>query len=235
VDAVILAAGRGSRAIDAAEPFMKPLLVVDGLPLVARAAYQAQVYAERVVVVAAPQNARQIVEELNRYRIHPLVVVQSQPRGPGHALLMGLFACRPRDDRVLVMIGSDLNQTDDVAAVSDARHTIPTCVGVRFYNRFDAERFTFLDPLDDVWREKQPPRSDSLIVPCWVGMFVGMMSEMQYRLTREAHSQPLNAEIPIGPFLRDFMCGGRNRLVITSSKPIKTAEDYKEVISDRQV
>lgn len=232
MDAVVLAAGRGSRINDAAAPYMKPLLqLFEGEPLVVRAARQAAYYARHVVVVAAPQNAELVANALEDHNIEALVVIQSRPRGPGHALLQGLAACDPEDHRVLVSIATDISTTDDVAAVAktgESWHTY-TCVGVRLYNRVEAEKFTFYDA-DNVWREKQPPKSDQLLVQCWVGLFVGELSNMRSKLTTELQRcVEGDRELPIGPYLRDFMYAGRDRLVPVSSTPIKTAADYARV------
>lgn len=231
MDAVILAAGRGSRAVDAAPEFMKPLLEVDGEPLVVRAVRQAHTFAHanRVVVVAAPRNAQLISDALDAAQLDALIVIQSRPRGPGHALLWGLSACRDRvnDDLVLVMIATDVSADHDVEAVVEASSTV---VGVRLFNRFEAERFTYYDGRG--WHEKEPVCDDKIVVPCWVGLFVGSLANMREMLTYELHTRPENLELPIGPYLGDFMHWQRHRLVWVSSRPIKSAEDYREVISD---
>ena len=230
MDAVILAAGRGTRVDDAADPYMKPLLVVDGEPLVVRAVKLARPWVERSVVVASPRNAELIVNALDEHEVEALVVIQARPRGPGHALLWGLSACgRSYDDRVLVLISTDVSAPDDVAAVLQDGST---AVGVRLFTQVEAaERYTFFD-FDHVWREKEKPRTQQLLVECWVGLFVGSRSNMHDKLLRELHARAEVGvdELPIGPYLTDFMYQGRNHLVYVSSKPIKTADDYRRIV-----
>jgi GTP:adenosylcobinamide-phosphate guanylyltransferase len=66
VDTVILAAGRGARLNGIAAPFHKPLLIVNGMPLIvqlvraAHATFRGSDETARVVVVVAPENAQAI-------------------------------------------------------------------------------------------------------------------------------------------------------------------------------
>lgn len=232
MDAVVLAGGRGARISDggAAAPYMKPLLMYDGEPLVVRAVRQASRHARHVVVVAAPQNAELIVNALDDASANALIVIQSRPRGPGHALLQGLYACNADDDRVLVSIPTDVSSDDDVLAVTrtDVSWHSYTAVGVKLYAAAEACRFTFYD-VDNVWREKQQPNPSLQLVQCWVGMFVGCLSNMRRKLTAELQALPGDRELQIGPYLHDFMYAGRDRLVPVSTVPIKTAADYARV------
>jgi molybdopterin-guanine dinucleotide biosynthesis protein A len=229
VDAVILAAGRRRRVESITGPYGKPLIKVDGVSLVRRAVLLArEVRAERIVVVVAPQNAAVIIREVEDV---PYVnfVLQPSPRGPGHALLYGIASCNSEDDRVLVLLGDNLSTNDDVQRVVDNEHG--TAIGVRMLNVEDAQRYTFLD-YDNVWREKEPPRTDQLLVPCWIGPFVGCIGNIYAELNNLAYFLEPGQELPIGPYLNRFMWGGRTRTVLVGSRDLGTPEALAEIIRD---
>lgn len=226
MDAVILAAGRGERLRDLAPAFHKPLLPIDGTPLVCRAvdlAYRAGV--EWPVVVVAPQNAEIISSVLGPNRPVVMIVQRQEgvPQGPGHALMVGLQAhTRPASsERVLVLLADNVTQPSDVTNV--AQHK--TAVGVKSIPRGDAGRFTRYE--DGRWVEKVPvfPRGDDVL--CWVGPFVGWRANMERVLhTIDNERAPGHAEMLIGPYLGDFMFENQHHLVEVSSYDVGTLGSY---------
>jgi len=218
VDAVVLAAGRGQRVESIAGPYYKPLLKIDGVSLVRRAVLLArEARAERIVVVVAPENSTDIVREVEDVD-EVFFVLQPSPRGPGHALLYGVTSCRADDDRVLVLLGDNLSTDEDVWRVVHNG-----AIGVRMLSVEEAQRYTFLDD-DNVWREKVRPFSKEPYVPCWIGPFVGSIDNIYSVLNRMIHFVEPGHELPIGPYLSQFMRGGLSRTVLVSSRDLGTPE-----------
>lgn len=225
MDAVILAGGRGTRVRDLVPAFHKPLLPIDGVPLVCRAvdlAHAAGV--EWPVIVVAPENAEPISNALGSER-DVLMVVQRWPNGPGHALMIGLNM-RPRpvgQERVLVLLSDNVSTVDDVAAV--ASHM--TAVGVKTMPRSgEVNRFTRLENGD--WIEKVPvfPAGDP--VECWIGPFVGWRSNMENVLAvaYDERDRFGGGEMLIGPLLQSFMVHNKNVTVEVSSYDVGTLDAY---------
>jgi CTP:molybdopterin cytidylyltransferase MocA len=229
---VILAAGRGARVGELAPPFHKPLLPIDGVPLVCRSYDLARsAGVTQPVVVVAPENAAAIDAALGPNR-NAMLVVQRQPYGPGYALLLGLQA-HPRiimDDRVLVLLSDNVSTVDDVADV--AAHA--TAVGVKEFNRDDALRFTWL--VDDTWIEDKTRRPrlnrTAETVTCWVGPFIGWRPKMQSVLRNLLRDfDPNVEELLIGPYLDLFMVDEKNVTVPVSSYDVGTVDAYREATS----
>jgi molybdopterin-guanine dinucleotide biosynthesis protein A len=226
VDAVVLAAGRGRRVESIAGPYGKPLVKVDGVSLVRRAVLLArEARAERIVVVVAPENSIGIVREVEDVD-EVFFVLQPSPRGPGHALLYGIASCKSKDDRVLVLLGDNLSTSEDVRRVVHNG-----AIGVRMLNVEDAQRYTFLDD-DNVWREKVRPHTEKLFVLCWIGPFLGSIDNIYTVLNDMIHLVEPDHELPIGPYLDQFMYGGRSRTVQVSSRDLGTPEALAEIIKN---
>lgn len=219
MDAVILAAGKGERLRDLTPAFHKPLLPIDGVPLVSRAVDLAHVAGvDRPVVVVAPSNADIISRVLGKRDV--ALVIQREPRGPGDALLTGLMhRTRPTlSDRVLVLLADNVSTDADVAAVAEEK----TAIGVKKISWQDAQRFTRWE--DGHWIEKIPlgPGHHSRL--CWVGPFVGWRENMETALI---HAQPSeNDELLIGPLLSAFMLGDIGPIVEVSSYDVGTLATY---------
>lgn len=211
-----------------AAEFAKPLLPIDGVPLVCRAvdlAYAAGV--EVPIIVAAPENVNQIEEALGPNR-DAAFVIQRAPFGPGDALLLGLRmrVMSAPSDRVLVLLSDNVSTVEDVAAV--ASHE--TAVGVKEFNREDALRFTWLVDdstwIEDKLRQPQLNRTAGRIT-CWVGPFIGWRPNMENVLGNlRADYDPNHGELLIGPYLGMFMRNERNVTVPVSSYDVGTVESY---------
>ena len=210
MDAVILAAGRGSRLNGIAAPFHKPLLVVNGAPLIKTAVdLSAQVSAQRCVIVAAPDNASPINHVAPWWA---RMVIQREPNGPGLALRLGLEACT--SEEVLVLMGDNILTFADVKNVSD---TFGNVIGVSMLKAEEAERFTRArrggkrgEPLH--WVEKVPVTKEDLwdhgMTTCWVGPIKINRQEMLSALKTWVQNTP-DVDPPIGPlfnWLQNVVC-----------------------------
>lgn len=229
MDAVILAGGRGTRMEGVAEPFHKPLLPVNGVPLVCAAvdlAHGAGV--DRPVVVVAPENASAIATALGVRKA--TLIIQREPLGPADALLTGLrvrtkFNTLP-DFRVLVLLSDNVTTDHDVALVTAHE----TAVGIRAIDPKHAHRFTRLEE-PGMWVEKKPITDMTKPVPCWVGPFVGWRDNMERALADECTDAYLeNREALIGPLLNKFSRDGRHTVVNVSSYDVGTIEAYREEV-----
>jgi MobA-like NTP transferase domain len=227
MDAIILAGGRGTRVMELAPEFHKPLLPVNGIPMVTLAvdlAIRAGVTCP--VVVAAPANAEAICGALDGRPA--LVVIQRQPLGAGHALLLGLQAS-PRPfvdcDRVLVLLSDNVSTDEDVSKV--AAH--PTAVGIQYIAREHAFRFARLDD-DGRWVEKEPLSLDGHAVACWVGPFIGWRTNMTRVLAEAVAERKPNEEVYVGPHLGKFMyIETKCPLVQVDSLDLGVADEYRRL------
>ena len=117
MDAIILAAGLGTRLRPHTLTTPKPLLPVRGRPILDWALGALPPAVDRVVIVVH-YLAEQIEEYMRgqQHFAHWLTVVQTEPRGTGDALR----SCRPqlRSDRFLVLNGDDLYGATDLAALA---------------------------------------------------------------------------------------------------------------------
>lgn len=224
MDAVILAAGRGTRATGVTSEFHKPLLtmgpVVGEYPTLLRNAVECahNIGVARPIVVASPANVLEIDHDLRGIPVD--IVIQRLPIGPGDALRVGLgFKPGEPSKRVLVLLADNVQSIDDVVAVSTHGDT---AVGVRRYAIDEANRFTWHDPDQRRWREKEtPPDRLAHGVNCWVGPFVGYRENMEHVLS---YALPINGEYAIGPHLNELTNFGRQ--VFVRSHDVGTTEAY---------
>ena len=226
MDAVILAAGSGSRMGRMTAPFHKPVLEVNGTPLVQQAVKLALDAGVTVpVVVVAPQNADAISDAIGNLPV--TLIVQRVARGPADALRIGLQVTTDRvtAHRVLVLLSDNVMTMADVNNVSDPWNV--TAVGVRRIPRAEAVRYTRWE--DGRWVEKVPfGDPDGPPAECWVGPFVGWRSHMETTLPFICE-QALNDghEALIGPHLRKFMRYPDTCVrVLVSSYDVGTQEAY---------
>jgi CTP:molybdopterin cytidylyltransferase MocA len=143
MEAMILAAGAGSRLNGVAAPFHKPLMLVNGTPLIVQVVAQAvEATEERCVVVCAPSNVSPIIDLLEATgHLHWCsIIVQPRPDGPGDAFICGARAIRTPD--CLVLMGDNLMIVDDVKRIVSAGDSFPIVIGTRVIEGEDAERFT---------------------------------------------------------------------------------------------
>jgi CTP:molybdopterin cytidylyltransferase MocA len=225
MDTIILAAGRGERLNGLVAKYHKPLVLIDGQPLVRRATESALAVAGGdVVVVVAPQNAGVVAEVLEG--LPAQLIVQRYPTGPGDGLLVGLKATRT--DKVLVLLGDNVLTTEDVKQVVEAE---PYGVGVQYIlPGIDAERYT--RRRGDGWVEKEPidfnldvtythvPDVPHVVI--WVGPLTIDARAARESLPTMYHAFHQNGERPIGPYL-DYL-SPEAQLIPVSSIDIGTPE-----------
>ena len=191
MDAVILAAGKGSRLDGIMAPYHKPLLVMQGKPLIRHAVENAMTArCSSVVVVAAPDNAAAISHVLNGPGMGAVdIIIQRTAMGPGHAINTALKLVR--DEEMLVLMGDNFSPVSDVQRV--VTHTGANVVTITSHHPDIAQNLTWID--NGTWVEKVRPSAN---VPCWVGPIKLRVNEF-----RAAYEQWCTkyqrAEILIGP------------------------------------
>lgn len=206
MDTVILAAGRGTRLDGIAAPFHKPLLVVNGKPLIRQCVELADEAAGggSIIIVAAPENAAPISHVLNGAGHNRVdMILQREPRGPGHALLTGLKLVTSNE--VLVLLGDNVVSAADVKKVIEGRCS--NVIGVNQMPMSEAQRFTRLRMVGESvkWVEKIPVTEDDDLkktgeATCWVGPVKLDSSKMEKAIRADISSGGMvGREIPIGP------------------------------------
>jgi hypothetical protein len=212
VDTVILAAGRNTRLNGFVAAGHKPLLVVNGQPLIGHAARQGLAaiehgWQERVIVVASPENAGVLSQVLPP---EVDIIIQRFPYGPGDALLTGLMLARAEE--VLVLMGDNI--TPD-RCVEDVRTVEGNVVGVCEIPLELCERFTrwrsasVKDPTEGTWVEKVPvdPRKDLWkqdghqppFALAWLGPLKLRVEDVRRALESYRNTRREGEEVPIGP------------------------------------
>lgn len=206
METVILAGGRGSRlsTVGVMPPYFKPLMVVDGRPLITRLVNQAfAATGDDVIVIAAPENAlviKQVLEHRHEgARYH--MVVQTEPNGPGAALELGLRMAESSD--VLVLMGDNLMPYADVNVI--AEHPQNNVVGVTEVEYEQTIRLTYKNT-DGIWVEKEYPyhRNGGAQWKAWVGPFKCNASEMRDAIHTWSVEHEDDPEIPIGPLFNEL-------------------------------
>jgi len=225
LDAVILAAGAGSRLAGIVPTGMKPLVVVNGEALIARLARQARSFVTgRLIVVVSPTNAAPIVDLLARVDRRDIdYVVQPTPAGPGEALLRGLaLASSPY---TLVLAGD--NWMPD-AAVTSVVYAAPLgcAVGVRVVGEPDvARRFTRFREHNAHGPSLECDEGPDLRWPgpwtVWCGPLVLPTENAKAVLTTIVRNRGDN-EAKIGPYIGSL--GGSAALVPVDAQDIGTPE-----------
>lgn len=142
MDAVILAGGKGSRLEGVMPAYWKPLMPINGVPLIRRIWEQCHVQeaVENVFVVVAPDNAKQVAEVLHGRRSCTYIIVQPEALGPGHAL--GLALELSRADTALIVMGDNLLEDDDVEKVAELGVENEFVIGTAEVAGHEATRFT---------------------------------------------------------------------------------------------
>lgn len=208
MQAVILAAGKGSRLDGIAAPYHKPLLVVNGKSLIVSAVQRAtHATSKPPIVVVAPENALPIAQVLNGTWFK--MIVQTRPTGPGDALLTGLDLVT--DDDALVLMGDNVFVHDDVINVATAPAG-KIAVGVQELPLEAIERFTRIRERDELchWVEKVPPNDEDVVNLeestglAWVGPL--RLPTGATRSELETLERNEDGERPLGPVL-SFLSG----------------------------
>lgn len=169
---VITAAGRGSRLKSIVPEYYKPLVLLNGRPLIRTlveiSLSETQHDASRVTVVVSPLNAKPISDVLP----HDInFVLQPEPVGLPDAILRGVATSREPD--TLVICGDNIVSLPDLQLVMNKLREQPglrSVVATRaFFNDDDAARYTLINTTRDgpmFWRPQSP---NELAQPAWRG------------------------------------------------------------------
>lgn len=216
MDGVILAAGKGQRLNGHVMPFFKPLVEVNGKPLVLHAVeYAITAGARRIAIVAAPGNASAIEAAVRRVP-GVSIVIQPFPEGPGDALRVGLE--QVGSTRAIVLMSDNVMDSDAVAAMATHAGTGSDAIGYREVPLEDAHRFTRIRRLpttkdgasmlgyvegtpitqDDEWY----PGSGTAVV--WCGPIILHCSRALTVLNRAPRDET-TGELKIGPHLGSIL------------------------------
>jgi bifunctional N-acetylglucosamine-1-phosphate-uridyltransferase/glucosamine-1-phosphate-acetyltransferase GlmU-like protein len=228
MDAVILAAGRGQRLAGHATPFFKPLLEINGKPLIVHAVEYAHIAgAQKVVIVVSPQNRRMMESLFHTFDFIELVD-QETPQGPGHALLVGLT--RVTSKRAIALMSDNILTPDQVELFGMA--AIRDLVGVTSVDEGQAARFTRLVRLANgtyEFREGGGVAPDEAgpngLVTVWCGPLAFDAARMRAALA--SHLGESDGELKIGPYLGEAM-RSPSAFPITSMD-VGVPDAYKEV------
>lgn len=214
LEAVVLAAGRGQRMKGISKPFFKPLLEINGIPLIAYAVdYALTAGATRVVVVVSPKNKDAMAETLARYGDLVSVAVQPKPLGPGHATLIGLYSVT--DDTTMLLMSDNLMDADKVKEMTvECTTSGSSGIGIRVVSLEQASRFTRVRSNDsdayayvegtqvtheDIW-----PGTDKAHV--WCGPLIFQTASARSALENALNSgSGKNEELKIGPYLSQIL------------------------------
>lgn len=211
MEAIILAAGRGQRMLGIAKPFYKPLLEINGLPLLAHSAmYAAAAGIEKITVVASPQNADDIENALAQCEIEVTLAIQNDPVGPGHAALVGLS--RVRAERCMLLLSDNImDQSAVISMISRCNSQKCDAVAVCDVNIAQASRFTRVRKNESgayTYEETTPVTDDDIwdtdraTARVWCGPLVFNTIRAIDVL---GHADTTNGELKIGPHLTQIM------------------------------
>lgn len=213
MESIILAAGRGQRMEGFAKPFFKPLLEVNGLPLITYAAeYASAAGATRATVVASESNADDIKKSLKMYASWVDVVIQSEPRGPGDATLIGLGNTDCKS--VMLLMSDNLMNADAVSQMAiTAMINDADAIGVARVPLERADRFTRVREWEDgtctyvegvpVSAEDETTVGNAIV---WCGPLIFERATAIDVLNNVQASVNVNSgEFKIGPYLNKIM------------------------------
>jgi bifunctional N-acetylglucosamine-1-phosphate-uridyltransferase/glucosamine-1-phosphate-acetyltransferase GlmU-like protein len=210
IDAVILAAGRNARLGEAVPPFYKPLMTVDGVPLIVQAVDLAAKFCHSVTIVAAPENVLPMMHVLNGRDV--FVNVQTKPNGPGDALRIGLRGLDA--EKSLVMMGDNTFRYADIQKMitAGARCDETAVVGTGLEPTAAAENFTMITHQDGNLIRFREDKTSSVplsyidpatgMVTVWKGPLLLPTGRAQLVF---GNKQKFDyGEMKIGPLLNDF-------------------------------
>jgi NDP-sugar pyrophosphorylase family protein len=197
MDAVVLAAGKGSRLNGVMLPFHKPLFLINGRPLITQIVdiLCGEGEVERIIIVVAPENAQPIAQILDGYGNLYHMVVQPYPSGPGEALLRGLQLVH--SERVLVLMGDNTISQQEIHDVTRIKRDV---ISTQHLPSESAQRFTYYS--NGEWYEDHQvtPGQNTLV---WCGPLVLRSERVREAIPWVGRSQ----EVKIGPYLNDILDG----------------------------
>lgn len=212
-DGIILAAGKNTRLKGIIPSYHKPMLVVNGTPLITSITKRLLERCNRVIIVVSPENSGPITELLAAADLlgdNVFFVIQPEARGPGDAILRALPLCTAK--RVCIALGdnvipnSDFENifTRDEDAIKDAsplelqRHITISFVPIS--DDTEAERFTRILGVDFIEGYSGGKMQD--IYRCWTGpLIVAVDSFSNVLLQYHRKQQVAGEETKISPAL----------------------------------
>lgn len=183
-DGIILAAGRNTRLRGVVPSYHKPLMIVNGRPLVVSLVKNTLLVTETVTVLVSPENCGPIAEVLDcndvlDHRVN--LVVQPSARGPGDGLYRALQATTA--ERIVLVCGDnvvpvqDLLNTVDTDEFATRQPNLVTASVMLTTDEADARRFTRIPEKLDEFIETDPAYLD--LHDAWAGR--GYWSDKHYR------------------------------------------------------
>lgn len=225
---IVLAAGKGSRLAGITAAYHKPLLVVNGRPLVVSIVESLlSVTDEPPTVVVAPENVRAIHDVLDAHELSDVdLVVQGRPAGPGHALYLGLRAGSRGTSVIAVMGDNDLGR-DDMKIVAEKHASFPSdlVVGITRIPASGCRDFTRWRANGETWVEKVPVTVEDEVyanadASAWVGPIAFPVASMMKILAEDFHSAPM--DMGIGHYFNRFT---RSFLAEVNARDIGTPQE----------
>jgi len=229
MDAVILAGGRGQRLAGYALPFHKPLIEVNGKPLIFHTLEYAHLAgAERMIIVASPSN-HGIISSMFTNFDYVTIAVQDQPNGPGDAMLVGFE--HVESDRVLALMSDNLMSPDRVEYMG--RWSSFDGIGTQMLEPAAASRFTRISKVDGSVKfvestevEAHEINHDGL-VQVWCGPIMCSKKRMTQVLRSAQANTPAGEELKIGPHLTKGL--DRPMFFPTDAVDVGVPDTYMEV------
>ena len=105
VRALVVAAGRGTRA---GLSYPKTLFPIQGKPILVRIAELLKPFDNEITVIVSPEGEKLIRQCLRIYHIDAHLVVQSEPRGMGDAVIQFAKSPASEDDEQVLLIWGDI-------------------------------------------------------------------------------------------------------------------------------
>lgn len=211
-DGIILAAGKNTRLKGIIPSYHKPMLLVNGRPLILTITQHLLERCERVVLVVSPENCGPITElliaaDLTSDRVH--IVIQPEAKGPGEAILRALLVCK--SERVLIALGDNVIPVQDFDNVVEAdfnavqenpnhacNHITISFVPVE--DDAEAERFTRI--LGTEFIEGSPGGKFQDMYRCWTGPLIADLQTLENALLQlHRKSAVTGLETKISPAL----------------------------------
>jgi len=196
MDAVILAAGRNHRLRGYVPESLKPLILVDGVPIIVKQlqAMSTQVRGKitgdmfpaitRAVVVVSPKNVEAIVDVVEAnvasIAVNVFYVVQPSATGPVEALRLGLRALHG-DVLTMVTCADNIIPDEHIVTMSQDHLDIghdTLVVSTRTLPPEEASRFTAFHAGGVYDKQPIPAVLDGMGVSAWIGPIISHRSEL---------------------------------------------------------
>jgi len=214
--AVILAAGRNTRLKGLIPSYHKPLVIVNGKPLLVGIIQNLLQLVNSIAVVVSPQNAQVISEVLSDCDLAASVsiIVQPEAKGPGDAVIRGQVGAVA--ERLVVICADNIIPKSDLLSainqdtiicssltVEDAESRV-TVSHTETSDDSEASRFTRVKKVDGTWNfiENAPGGAwEDGNYRCWVGPLIADRFSLVTAI-RQLHSlRSETQELKIGPAL----------------------------------